>query len=238
MKSSITGPRMLFTAISGNRKTGPIAVSMTEPKSCPDTCPFKQNGCMALYGPLKIHWDRLKKGTAGITWNEFISKVSKLWRGSLWRMNQAGDLPHEKGKIVIQLLRQLIGANKGKSGFGYSHHEVLSGPNAKDNRKSISEANKNGFTINLSGNNPAHADKLKALGIAPVVCVVPANTPKTSLTPAGNRVVVCPAQYDGSEINCLRCGFCQRADRNVIIGFWPHGSGAKYVEAKSITTAN
>ena len=40
-------------------------------------------------------------------------------------------------------------------------------------KRIIKEANQNGFTVDLSANNLAHADKLKALNIAPVVVVLP-----------------------------------------------------------------
>ncbi len=184
-----------------------------------------------MYGPLKIHWDRLNRGESGVTWDELLVKIRQIWKGSLWRWNQMGDFLHLNGLIDALKLQQLTAANRGRMGWGYTHHECLTGPNAKGNRKAIKAANKGGFTVNLSGNSMVHADKLKKLNIAPVVCIVPQDTPNTALTPAGNRVVVCPAQYQDSKITCARCGFCQRADRNVIIGFRSHGSGAKYAEA-------
>lgn len=41
------------------------------------------------------------------------------------------------------------------------------------NRAAVAAANAAGFTVNLSGNNVAHADALAALAIAPVVTVLP-----------------------------------------------------------------
>ncbi len=229
--------RVQFTPLSGNAKTGPIPVSGSQANTCPDACPFKQDGCYAKYGPIMIHWNRLNKGQSGLLWNDFLKAVRSIWRGSLWRHNQFGDLAQlPGGKVDAKALAELTAANKGRAGFTYTHHEVLKGAAARSNRKAIQAANAGGFAVNLSGNNLEHADKLKALGIAPVVCVVPMDSPKTLLTPGGNRVVVCPAQTtDG--ITCQRCGFCQRQDRAAIIGFRAHGSGAKYVNAQATPAA-
>ena len=45
-------------------------------------------------------------------------------------------------------------------------------PVAVENRLLIAMAVKAGFTVNLSADNPAQADQLAALGIAPVVTVL------------------------------------------------------------------
>ena len=41
-----------------------------------------------------------------------------------------------------------------------------------ENRRLIAAAVEAGFTVNLSADNPAHADRLADLGIAPVVTVL------------------------------------------------------------------
>ena len=106
-----------------------------------------------------------------------------------------------------------------------------------------------GFMINLSGDNPAHADSLADLGIAPVVTVLgrayarravrhrfkrrrdewaetigewrnrTASLPR--YTPAGRRIAVCPATY--SDATCKSCGACARV-RDAVIGFPAHGA--------------
>ena len=44
---------------AGNRKTGPIPISLNPKATCPPSCPLRRNGCYAEYGPLGWHWDRL-----------------------------------------------------------------------------------------------------------------------------------------------------------------------------------
>lgn len=224
--------RVLFTEVSGNAKTGPIPVAGLENTTCPAACPLKKDGCYAAYGPIAMHWRRLNDGTyTGLTWDQFLLRIRALWKGQPWRYGTFGDLPGSSNKIDAKMLGDLTAANKGKLGWAYTHKPVLNKQSvlAPANREAIKKANKAGFTVNLSANNLEHADELKKLGIAPVVTVLPANAPKTLLTPAGNRVVVCPAQTV-DKINCARCGFCQKANRNVIIGFLAHGSGAKYAD--------
>jgi hypothetical protein len=90
-----------------------------------------------------------------------------------------------------------------------------------------------GFVVNLSANSVSHADTLAKLGL-PVAAVVPQDSPDRFTTPEGNRVVICPAQrVDG--ISCNTCRLCAKGNRGFIVGFKPHGTGAKRVQR--ITTA-
>lgn len=208
---------------SDNKKTGNIPVSTSSAKTCGDSCPMKDNGCYAGVGPMAIHWRKVTEGKRGSDWKTFVEAIRNLSDNQLWRHNQAGDLPGEGDSIDVPALAQLVAANKGKRGFTYTHKPM----NAK-NLKAVTIANDNGFTINLSANNPAHADSLKALGL-PVVSVVPANTPDVSTTEAGTKIVVCPAQTR-KGVTCSKCALCWKRDRSYIIGFKPHGIRAKRVE--------
>lgn len=216
--------------VSGNRKTGPMPVSTSNSSTCPDACPIKEKGCYAKYGPTGMAWRNVDSGKAkeAVEWPQFIRKVKALNNGSLWRHNQAGDLNgiEGTGRIDQDKLVELVNANKGKRGFTYTHYDTLDNGL---NRATVKYAIENGFTINLSGNDIEHADKLKALDIAPVVVLMPRDAEKVSITPAGNKVVICPAE-NTDKINCLKCGLCQDAKRDYIIGFRAHGTAAKTVE--------
>lgn len=226
--------KILFKRFSSNRKTGPIPVSTSSRYSCPDACPLKKNGCYGEGGPVAIHWKKVTEGLAGETWEAFLRLVAKLPFGQIWRHNQVGDLAGENNQIDVAKLRELIKANKGRKGFTYTHYPVLSGQAEEEkilsNREILKEANQNGFTINLSANNIGHADKLFALGIAPVATVLPASAQKNFLTPAGNRVVICPATQK-DNVTCMTCGLCKWEKRNYIIGFPAHGSSVKKANA-------
>ena len=107
--------------------------------------------------------------------------------GTFWRHNQAGDLAGSGDWIDGRKLKQLTAANKGKKGFTYTHKHKI-----KQNHAKIKEANENGFTVNLSADSLDHADELKALGIGPVVVIVPADEAynHTITTQAGNPTIL------------------------------------------------
>ncbi len=218
--------RVSLTRISKNIKTGPIPVSTSGKSSCPIICPMRNNGCYADHGALNIHWNRLENKTDtgykwGTDWNTFCEQVSDLPSGSLWRHNQAGDLPSLDGERVIdrEAMARLIIANNGKHGFTYTHHDMRSWVN----REIVKESNDNGFIINLSANNLKHADTLFNMDIGPVVVIQNAEngTRADTETPEGNKVVTCPATYR-DDVTCLTCRLCAR-NRNVIVGFPAHG---------------
>jgi hypothetical protein len=120
-----------------------------------------------------MHWIRVSRGLAGGSWSEFCAKVAALRPGRLWRYAQAGDLPGYGPQIDGKLLEELIAANSGKTVIAFTHKPVLDdNPVAIENRRLITAALEAGFTINLSSDNAAHADKLAELGIAPVVTVL------------------------------------------------------------------
>ena len=213
-----------LTLKSGNAKTGPIPVSTSPSATCPDACPFKLSGCYAKSGPLAIHWSKVTSGTRGMDWQSFLSAIYSLPVGQLWRHNQAGDLPGIGNKIDVKQLGQLVKASEGKRGFTYTHK-----PLSATNLKSIRSANAKGFTVNLSANSVAHADSLVQHGL-PVAAVVPQSSPDRFVSPSGNRIVICPAQRI-ENMNCDKCRLCAKGNRGFIIGFRPHGPGARKVEA-------
>jgi hypothetical protein len=187
---------------------------------------------------------------AGGSWSEFCAKIAALRPGRLWRYAQAGDLPGYGAEIDGALLDELVAANTGKNASVFTHKPVLGDdPVAVENRCWIAAAVKAGFTVNLSANNPAHADRLAELGIASVVTVLARAYARKALrhrfkmrrdewaettnewrdrtaslprhTPAGRRIAICPATY--SEATCKTCGACARV-RDVVIGFPAHGA--------------
>jgi len=240
--------RVQFIAVSQNAKAGLIPASIVERTSCWPGCALYENGCYAE--ALAVHWDRVSRGLAGGSWSEFCAKVAALRPGRVWRYAQAGDLPGYGPQIDGTLLEEVVAANAGKNVIAFTHKPVLGDdPVAVENRRLIAGAVKAGFTINLSADNPAHADSLAELGIAPIVTVLgrayarkavrhrfkrrrdqwaeaigewrdrTASLPRH--TPAGRRIAVCPATY--SDATCKTCGACAGV-RDAVIGFPAHGA--------------
>jgi hypothetical protein len=219
--------RTHLTLKSENAKTGPIPVSTTGAQTCPTVCPFRKDaegGCYAAGGPLAMHWAKVTEGSRGGDWSTLCAQVASMPDGQVWRHNQAGDLPGDGVNIDADALAALVASNTGRRGFTYTHYDPAQGVNAE----SIAHANRSGFTVNLSGNNLAHADQLAALNIGPVVVVLPADAKGNTQTPSGRKVVVCPAtQRD--DVSCATCQLCQR-QRDAIVGFPAHGSTKKRAE--------
>lgn len=232
---------IIFSAKSSNAKTGPIPVSTSSAETCPDACPLKAQGCYAKYGPLGMIWSAMTKAGPNATfkngrsevatksWPDFLKAIRLLPKDTLWRHNQAGDLPGIGDSIDTVALADLVKSNKGKRGFTYTHKPVAD--NAT-NRKAVKSANANGFTINLSADNLSEADELSALNIGPVVAVLPdtVNGNEKIYTPNGKRVVVCPATYR-DDVTCQSCGLCSIRTRSTVVGFPAHGAAKRKASA-------
>ena len=206
---------------SGNKKTGIMPVSTSHRGTCPASCPFKVKGCYAKSGPLAFHWTKVTEGVRGGVWTEFLAQVRKIPKGTLWRHNQAGDLVGANDRIDAAALSELVKANNGKKGFSYTHYPLTS-----ENVAALTEANDNGFTVNVSTNLIQEVDSAMETGL-PVVTVLPIDTVGRVLeTEGGNKVLICPATL-GRGITCQECGLCQKRNRPFAIGFIAHGTAKK-----------
>ena len=168
--------------------------------------------------PWVIHFNKVTNGERGGDLDTLCEKIATIPDGDLWRHNQINDLPGEGEVVDTNGLNQIVQANKGKRDITYTHKHVL-----QSNLPAIRKANSSGFMVNLSANNLAHADKLSDTKAVPVVVILPENAPAMSFTPAGRKVVVCAAQQR-KGVTCATCGFCQKLNRSVIIGFRAHGN--------------
>jgi hypothetical protein len=225
-----------ITPKSANVKTGALVVTTSARATCWSGCAFFGRGCYADGGPLAFHWAAVSRGERGQPWPDFLRDLAAALKRNpspIWRHNQAGDLPGLGAKIDRAALLQLarVSRDSGRVGFTYTHKPILPGqaPEAAANRKAVRDAAALGFVVNASANNPGHADQLAALGL-PVCVTVPEETAPTSATPAGRKIVVCPAQQR-EGVDCAACRLCSRADRSVIIGFRYHGASARKAEA-------
>ena len=180
----------------------------------------------------------MSKGLRGGTWDELTTYVSKLKAGQLWRHNQAGDFfSTEQGSkeyIRLDLVKSLVEANKssGAKGYTYTHHELHT-----HNLEAVKYCNNNGFTVNASCESMTQADSAMAQGV-PAVCVVDNSKDVPTHTPAGHKVVVCPAQI--GDTNCKDCGLCAKSlqGRSCVVAFLAHGNRANKVNANLSTIAH
>jgi hypothetical protein len=213
------------TKRSGNTKTGPIAVTTTGAQSCPDTCPFKSNGCYASGGPLALHWAAVTAGRRGSPWREHLAALQALPDGQALRLNQAGDLPATNERLSVRYLRGLRDAVQHLRCWTYSHH-----PLNRWNLKALQWFNRTGSaTINVSTETESAADAAVAQGLPAVLTVDSEETRRHWRTAAGNVVHVCPAQL--RDTTCSDCMLCHKRGRRVIIAFKAHGNARKRVNS-------
>lgn len=225
--------KFLITAKSGNRITGPIMVTTSPRSTCPVACPFRKASdgpeaglCYAEHGHLGHYiWTGLDTAAAGtkisgripvFSLTDLLSAVRDLSAGTLWRHNQAGDLPSRDNRTIDrEALTPLVEANRGRRGFTYTHFDVV---DHAANQATLREANRAGFAINLSADTLEEADALADCDCGPVTVVVPAHQVTNTVTPTGRRVVICPARTH-QAVSCATCGLCAISDRRVIVAF-------------------
>lgn len=217
-----------LTYRSGNKKTGPMPVSTSGQETCPKRCPFRGAGCFGEHGPISWRW-RDVTNALGETWAAFVKRIRlDLPRGVRWRHNQVGDLPHINEQIDEAAVGALCAAQEGCEGFTYTHHEVdPTTPAGAHNLRVVRQAITAGFTVNVSTETMAAADRAVALGL-PAVVVVKRGSPRRQCTPGGTPVLQCPATY--SDVTCRECPWCARPNRKFVVAFPAHGQRAATVE--------
>lgn len=219
-------PRYKLTPRSSNTKTGPIATTMSDRGTCPDSCLFKGSGCYADNFPLSLHWDRLTRGETGGDWLDLVHQLRRasLPAGSLLRHNVAGDLPHDAGKISKAGAHNLaaIFREANVQAFTYTHHKQDG-----HNLPTIREISSRGLFVNLSCDSEEQASKRHREGFAAVCVVRDDETRKAWTDSHGTRFKVCPAQLaDG--VTCQTCKACA-GPRDYVVAFIAHGAKRRKV---------
>lgn len=217
--------RVHLTRVSRNEKTGPIPVSASSSNTCPSTC-AQFDTCYGKYGPISNHWRAVDRGDRGVDWSTFCDEVSRLPRRQLWRHNQVGDLPGDGTYIDVEALQQLVQANKGKRGFTYTHY-----PLNDHNLSCIEKANFEGFVVNVSCDSLTESDRVSERASVPQAVVLHGDTKeKVVFTPAGRKVIVCPATYR-DDMNCANCQICAEPERHAV-GFPAHGTKKRVINLR------
>ena len=220
-----------LTNVSSNAKTGKMPVSTTSQSSCPVTCELRGNGCYASSGPLKLHWDQVSLGDQapkprGVDLSTFCDSLRLLPDGSPFRLNQAGDLPHNNGVIDYDALKAITKACADRSlvAWTYTHHNIKN----PLNKLRVRVATKKGLTVNISAPSQQQAADNHKQGL-PSVCIVPRGETRKNWEHDGVKFLVCPAQT--SEKTCSECKLCAISDRSCVVAFKAHGTQAKKVES-------
>lgn len=221
--------KYLVTFTSANPITGAIMVTTSPRSTCPQTCPLRKDRaagalCYAEHGHLGgFIWSGLDRTEPGRRFGngvrvynlkQLTTVIECLSSHFVWRHNQAGDLVADRtGSLDPAELNAIVQANCGRRGFTFTHHDVTTNIH---NRALVRYANSVGFRISLSADSLAHADQLALLNVAPVAVVLAAQQKENLRTPAGRRVVICPARTRRG-VTCSTCKLCTRM-RDTIVG--------------------
>lgn len=228
-----------FTAVahSKNQKTGDIAQTYTGHNSCPLRCPFRtvdgeNHGCYGENHGTNFSWRRADNGVLDIDGlKQWVKK--NVPAGALLRHNIAGDVATPlSSEINPLLIAELCEAFEHVRAFSYTHCAINT-----ESARILRNARARGFVINASCETFEEVDHALALGV-PAVLTVTKFYPKGTKTPAGYRLVPCPAQVRDDK-QCANCELCARGERNTVICFEVHGSrgnnAAAAIEEKTIT---
>jgi hypothetical protein len=212
--------------ISSNAKIGKIPATNSSRLTCPDSCPFKLNGCYADAGfHTRLNWDKVTSGARGLEWSDFLASIKAIKPATLWRHNVSGDLrptAYNSELIDSNALTELATANSDSRGFTYTHYKP-----SKHNIAAIRKANKLGFTVNLSANSVSQSiEYKKAFPDLPVVTVAPSDIDIETRTIDGVKVIICPATYK-DNVTCKTCKLCSIANRDSVVAFPAHGTQTK-----------
>jgi hypothetical protein len=212
-----------LTVQSSNQKLGlDVSAITSDRRTCPNRCPLKNNGCYAEFGPLAIHFRKVSSGERGNDWDTLVDQVNALPKGRKIRFFQAGDCPSKKENsedIDGQAMSKMADVikKKGHITWGYSHKKLT-----PKNVKILKESAAKGLVINASADSLKEADEFVAKGL-PTVVTVPSDFKSGTLTPKGNKVIICPQQTK-ENVTCSSCLLCQKSGRSCVVGFMVHGA--------------
>ena len=216
-----------FVKKSGNKKTGFMPITYNSRLSCPDSCIFKNNGCYADNYHTRLNWDKVTSGQRGGSFRELLQNIKNLKPNTIWRACVAGDIPsNKKGEISRTYIKGITEANQGLKGYTYTHNRLDIG----ENISLLKTANKQGFTVNISTETEAAADNAVLNNLPAVIVVKSTEKRRSWFTKNKNKILVCPAQDETKNVNCIDCGLCQSRPKNLIIAFKAHGNQAKKID--------
>ena len=218
---------VVITPVSGNAKTGPIAVTGRPRKTCPLSCTFNPlnpdgvGGCYTT-GRIDAFYARHARD-----WTEEEVRV-KLEGAKSDRLRDRvdGDVVTESGGFDQAYLEILTDAAKDAGMawiWGYTHNQAVWADDVPV-----------GYTMNASCETESDVADARERGLP---AVLSSETYQHGDMVDGRRIIQCPATRSDS-VNCSNCGggagpICARPDREQVVLFPLHGT-AKRKAAESI----
>ena len=194
---------MIVTEKSKNAKTGLMSCTYAPQSTCPDDCPFLNNGCYGEYGPLRFRnvgadrgLDRVQTATLEA---ELISGLPGKYP---LRVHVVGDCATEKTAAIVGRAMVEYEDRTGQPAWAYTHSWEF-----------IDRGAWQGAMVRASCESEEQCDRARDKEYWPV------------LVTDSVKVLQCWQEVFG--IQCVECLLCRWAEDT--IGFTPHGSGKKKV---------
>lgn len=205
---------------SGNAKTGPIPQTYSARWTCPVRCPFRGGGCYADGVRTCKVWDSADGGARALDLAGLVEALKAVPPGVLLRHNVAGDCARPgTSELDADLVRDIVDVYAAARVRPYSYTHCVIDEKAS---ACLREAAASGFVVNASVETASAADAALDQGV-PACITVPDFESMPRRTPAGRRIVPCPAQLR-EGMTCMRCELCARKGRSTVIAFAAHGT--------------
>lgn len=220
---------VLVVPESGNTKIGELAATYVSQVTCPNTCPFRNNGCYAELGNCGNVTRRLNRSLetdlVEIATLE-AREIDALPGDRDLRVHVVGDCPTEESAVIVGAAMVRYEHRTGRRAFTYTHAW-----------RTVPSSAWQGANVLASCESIADVQDARALGYATSM-VVPEHASPKAYSHENVRVVPCPNQTLGRT--CEQCRLCMRTEilkeAGLTIAFDAHGARSSIV--KSIVRCN
>ena len=191
---------------SKNSKTGLVSATYVSQKTCPDDCPFRNAGCYAEKGLMKLHTNRVNSSTKKSDTQKSIALEEASAIDSLkvveerpLRIHVVGDCKTAQSANIVSKSAIRYQNKGGGKAWSYTH-----------SWKNIPHKRWNGMSIFASVHNREDAIKAFKRGYTPALCEKTFKSEKTwkeNIDGETYRFIPCP-QQTGKSKNCVSCKLC------------------------------
>jgi hypothetical protein len=211
---------VIVKAYSGNAKLGNMAATYVAKHSCPNSCPFKSNGCYAEHDNTRGHWDRITLGSLDATPFELAKReadaIDRLPADRSLRLHVAGDSTTEEGtRLIAAACERYMKRGKGVKVYAYTHAWAEVSREAWGN-----------VSILASCETAEQVEQARERGYATAI-VVHRFGGDRAYRADGVKIIPCPQQT--RDVTCSDCRLCMDDERlhvsELSIGFEIHGQG-------------
>lgn len=209
--------RTHFVKRSKNGKLGIMSAFYRTPDTCPDTCPLKDEGCYALFGPGGVGPFKIaaKHGSDDVA-SVIDQAIREVPQNGILRWEVSGDVVLPDGVTIdheyIAQTNRFVAARPDVRVIRYSHAWRQMSPEMF------------AYPVNASCETLQDISEARAAGWQTVITATGPDDEVIGMTVDESRAIICPNQTHG--VTCAECQLCSK-ERTSTVVFLPHGSGKR-----------